>query len=386
MFKSPPSLSIFYLLIMLFISCKSNKESIDIKWLVCGKLPTANNTTALGVAGPVSGISDGKLIIGGGANFPNGYPWEKGVKQYHDDVYVFNMTGDSCSPVAATHQLPYPLAYAATAQSSTGIIYGGGENADGISNKVFSLTYRNNGLQVDSLPFLPEALTNASMTFYNNRLYFVGGENASATSACFWYYRFDEPAAGWQSLPPLPYPVSHSVQMILSVKGKDYLYLFGGRCKNADGISTIHNGVYAFDFSSNEWHLKKALPHPLGAGTGVNLNNNAVLIGGDNGIVFNKIEALIARASKLQGGEKEKVLQEKNDLQRVHSGFTRNVLLYDPQKDEWSFCSALPFAAPVTTTAVLHNNEIYITSGEVTPGIRTPDIIKGKILTDQNAE
>lgn len=47
-----------------------------------------NLPDARGVAGPFAGVSGGALIAAGGANFPNGFPWEGGTKVWHDDVYV----------------------------------------------------------------------------------------------------------------------------------------------------------------------------------------------------------------------------------------------------------------------------------------------------------
>lgn len=386
MFKCLYSIIIRYLLLMLVISCKNNTTQINIKWSIEDSLPSINNQPAIGVAGAVSGISNRKLIVAGGANFPKGYPWDGGIKQYHEDVYFFDIAENDSLKIIGTHKLPLPAAYAATAQSGNSIIYAGGENAEGISDKVFRLTYNGGGLKVDTLPPLPDPQTNASLSVYKNGLYFIGGENADSTSSALWYFSFVGSNSGWKQLASLPHPVSHSVQMILSENGKDYLYLFGGRCKNDNGISTIHKEVFAFDFSSHQWLQKKSLPHPLGAGVGLSVNNTAVLVGGDNGIVFNKIEALIASATKLQGLEKDKVLNEKAELQRNHSGFTRDVILYDPEKDEWSAGNALPFYVPVTTNAVLHNQIIYITSGEIKPGVRTPEIIKGEILNEKHIQ
>lgn len=386
MFKYLSYIITRYLLLMLVISCKNNKTQIDIEWSIADTLPAVNNHPSIGVAGAVSGISNGKLIVAGGANFPNGYPWEGGIKRYHDDVYIFDIDENDSLRIAAIHKLPLPVAYAAIAQSGNSIIYAGGENAEGISDKVFRLTYLGDTLQIDSLPSLPGAFTNGSMSFYNNGLYFIGGEHADSTAASLWYFSFEDSNSRWEQLASVPHPVSHGMQMILSDKGKDYLYLFGGRSKNNNGISTIHKEVYAFDFTLNQWLQKKSLPHPLGAGVGVSVNNTAILVGGDNGIVFNKIEGLIARAAKLEGLEKDKVLNEKTGLQRDHSGFTRNVLLYNPELDEWSDGDTLPFDTPVTTNAVLHDQIIYITSGEIKPGVRTPRIIKGEIVNEKHIQ
>ena len=40
----------------------------------------------------------------------------------------------------------------------------------------------------------------------------------------------------------------------------------------------------------------------------------------------------------------------------------------------------LPYILPVTTSIAKKDNAFYITSGEVKPGIRTPEIVQGEII------
>src|SRR5512143_304145 len=42
----------------------------------------------LGVAGCFAGASGGALIVAGGANFPDGFPWQGGRKAWHRAVWV----------------------------------------------------------------------------------------------------------------------------------------------------------------------------------------------------------------------------------------------------------------------------------------------------------
>ena len=46
-----------------------------LTWTELPELPVS-----LGVAGPFAGVSHDVLIVGGGANFPNGAPWDGGAK------------------------------------------------------------------------------------------------------------------------------------------------------------------------------------------------------------------------------------------------------------------------------------------------------------------
>ncbi|MDA7694707.1 hypothetical protein N8817_07980, partial [Flavobacteriaceae bacterium] len=43
----------------------------------------------LGYAGMMGGAIQDLLIAAGGANFPNGLPWEGGKKEYYNTLYLF---------------------------------------------------------------------------------------------------------------------------------------------------------------------------------------------------------------------------------------------------------------------------------------------------------
>jgi len=58
-----------------------------LDWTELPELPAE-----LGVAGPFAGVSQDALIVAGGANFPNGVPWDGGEKVWYDDIYVLDRT------------------------------------------------------------------------------------------------------------------------------------------------------------------------------------------------------------------------------------------------------------------------------------------------------
>ena len=59
----------------------------DIAWT-----PVSATPDSLGLAGVYSGFVDGKLWVAGGANFPEGMPWEGGVKHWSAAVSVYDGT------------------------------------------------------------------------------------------------------------------------------------------------------------------------------------------------------------------------------------------------------------------------------------------------------
>jgi N-acetylneuraminate epimerase len=78
------------------------------------------------------------------------------------------------------------------------------------------------------------------------------------------------------------------------------------------------------------------------------INGKLILIGGDDG-------------------------SQVNALPNQHQGFRHDVLAYDPKTDRWEDLGDAPFAH-VTTTTVVWKNKIVIPSGEVKPGIRSPEV------------
>jgi len=373
---------------MIVISCNKRETESAVVWKTAGSLPSLTAKEALGVAGPVSGFSGNRILIAGGANFPERLPWEGGIKKYYDDVYLFDPSQQAFH--TGTLKLPSPVAYAGSTTAGEHIFYAGGENEAGISAHVYMLRWTGTGLLTESLPVLPVGVTNASLHFYGDALYVAGGETADETSDKIWRLSLDQPGAGWEPLPPMPYPASHAVQLILRSQGEDYLYIIGGRCKNSSGISTIYRTVSALNLKTLEWRQKASLPYPLAAGSGVAMPDvttpgtagpgpDALLFGGDKGTVFTQVETLIAQAAGLGGEARDSVIMQKNRLQAAHPGFSREVLSYRSDTDEWEIAGEIPFTVPVTTAALYREGKIYITSGEIKPGIRTPLILEGTI-------
>src|SRR6187401_2327630 len=115
---------------LFFLSC-THADIPALKWRKAGELP-ANSK---GLAGPVTGVCNDKLIVAGGSNFPDSMPWLGGKKKYNSNGYVFRKTKNDSLVSFKTFNLPFNLAYAACCSTSKGIVAAGGENESGISNK-----------------------------------------------------------------------------------------------------------------------------------------------------------------------------------------------------------------------------------------------------------
>lgn len=355
-----------------------------IEWSIAVSLPSEDGIKEQpGVAGPVAGIINDKLIVAGGANFPDGMPWRGAKKIYHDEIYVLGKNSDSIKASVSKQKLPEPIAYCASVTTPEGLVYIGGENEQGISGKVVLIKQNANGeLQFSSLPSLPIPLTCLSAAYNDHIIYVAGGNSKDGNSDKFFSLDISTPGAVWKTLPAVPVKISFAVMAVQSDGKKNSVYLIGGRRKNENGLSDIFNTVYQFDLKNNQWQQKKSLPYAVSAGTGIAIGTDAILVfGGDKGETFSKEEKINAliRTEKDEQKNKELVAQ-KIALLEAHPGFTNEVMLYNTIADSWEKSNSLSAGSPVTTTAIKWDDFIILPSGEIKAGVRTPRIIMGKII------
>ncbi len=345
-----------------------------LKTAVAAELPN------IGVAGPVTGTVNNYLMVAGGANFPEAMPWKGGAKKYQNQIFIYQQANSKLILKSKTQQLPAPVAYAAVCSSPQGIVYAGGENAEGISNKTWLLKWnsKQESVVIKAFPDLPIPITNASAVFVNNRVYLVGGETANATSSALYFLDLLNIEKGWQGLCNLPQPLSHLVLTIINKENTSSLYVMGGRQKNPDGISSFSNKTYRYHIKNDSWETMEDMPYALSAGTGVCWNNNQLIIfGGDRGIVFNQVEQLlVAIANETNTEKKQALIHQKNQLQENHPGFSKEILAYNINTNHWSKIGELTLATPVTTTAFFWNSAVFIPSGEIKAGIRSNKILQ----------
>lgn len=380
---------------MMLVSCaavaQNNKEN-HITWSASVQLPAdAGMKKQLGVAGPFAGVSNSVLLIAGGSNFADGAkPWQGGRKIYKDDIYVLKKetTGQFTWLVPKTNHLKRKMAYGASTTIAAGVICAGGETGDATEScVVFMMSWDAHGQDIvfKHLPPLPIPVANACMTSIGNVIYLAGGESNGKPAAGFFALDLDNEKAGWMSLPSLSIAMSHSVAIAQSNGKYPCVYVIGGRSSTASGISKLHGTTFCYDPKYRKWNKLSNVGDgdsatDISAATGVpNGDHQILLIGGDKGDLFHKIETWNARiANTRDNAEKQRITNEKLALLNNHPGFNRDVYEFNTLANTWKKISLLPFYGQVTTTAVKWNDEIFIPCGEIKPGTRTPNISMGK--------
>ena len=376
-----------YILLMLnnMPAVAQSKKVISIEWKTIAELPPfRDQSKSIGVAGPVVGIINNKLIVAGGANFPDKMPWQGGKKIYYNNISIFNKEKEQVFQEKIQNSLTSNIAYAANCITPLGVVYAGGENELGLSDKVYLLQWdeASNNLRQTKLPDLPVETTNGSLVCIDNTIYFLGGETLTNTTNQFYSLNLIKINLGWMTLPVLPKPLSNMVVVAQYLDGQKQIYLMGGRAKQKNGISDFSSDVYSFDIHLKIWDKKKSLPYPLSAGTGAVFSEKYILLfGGDQGERFNKVEQTISNINlEKEQFKKENLISIKNKLLESHPGFSNEILLYNTQKNIWLSNGFIPFNASVTTNLVQWGDEIIIPSGEIKAGVRTPRIISAKII------
>ncbi|MDD4192020.1 MAG: hypothetical protein PHI28_11855 [Mangrovibacterium sp.] len=208
-------LNFYFLSIFLLFAINgycSDHSAIAFQVIRAGELPSAGGKANPGVAGAFSGVTEEKLIIAGGANFPEQKPWEGGLKTFHDRIYIYQMQQDSLLLIDDSQKLPYPVAYGASVSLPAGVLCIGGNNRESCFSDVFLLKWNDQSRQVipEEFPGLPLPLTCASAVILGDVVYVVGGSSsADGMDTENHFFRLDlskkgTSGFGWTSEPPFP--------------------------------------------------------------------------------------------------------------------------------------------------------------------------------------
>ena len=366
-----------------------------LQWKSLPDLPDS-----IGVAGPFVGVHNDTLIVAGGANFPEGMPWgtdREGrlnpPKIYHKTVYLIGRDRDKPSnKISNNNLLAQELGYGVSISHSTGVICIGGEykihdknathysSQSFLSAKAFRLIVSGDKIdQRNDLPDLPEATTAAAGALIGDKIYVCGGDSGKGATKNFWVLDLAENPPRWKALPPWDgLPRTHHI-VVAQHDGREVcLFLMSGRAKH-NGRWKLHRDMHKYSPSRNKWSKLNDIrvdgdreARCVMAGMGIGWGANHLFVfGGAGGERFLRLEEMPA------GSKKTQLLEE-------HTGFNRDVLLYNCVTDRWNVYSQFPegkrlngkgaTGGHVTTTAVRWGDSIVIATGETNPGVRTPRI------------
>src|SRR5690606_5014831 len=244
----------------------------------------------VGFAGAYGGVSNGHLLVAGGANFPEGTrPWSGGIKQWNDRVFALKEGADSWKPVG---ELPRPMGYGASVVWRDSIIIIGGADQNRHYTDVFALTYVNDELQTTVLPSLPVPLANTCGTLVGDIVYVAGGLSSptdTTASEAFFALDLSKPAGKreWEVLEP--WPGAPRMLAVAGAIGGDF-YLFSGVSLVKNPGDSLPSRTYLLDAFRYRpqvgWTSVADLPHAVAAAPSPAFgapDDHLFVFGGDDG-------------------------------------------------------------------------------------------------------
>lgn len=365
---------IFFVSLLFFPFFLSGKPKNTLHQTNVFSMETLEDSTLHeGLAGNFFGKHGNYFIMAGGSSFPAGKPWEGGKKHFSDLVFVFQQLPDgSFKVVHQAKDLPAPIAEGAYATIPNGLLCVGGQTPDGITDKTFLVSYTGSNVSITEYPALPVPVKNATAAVLGSKVYLVGGELADGTSSSqFLVLDTDNLSKGWEKLPDFPVPVSGSTIASQQDGEEISLFVFGGRAKNNTPNKVFYPSVYHFRPSSGNWTKKRDIQlgneavFPVAMATASSVGASHILLyGGDTGQIFNRVENAIAN----------NLTSERDSLWRTHTGFNNKILVYNTITDTWYEAGKTQNTPVAVTADVSDGKNVYIASGEIRPGIRSPHI------------
>ncbi|GGW26564.1 sodium:solute symporter family transporter [Arenibacter certesii] len=371
--------SLIILLILFSIGLYGQEES-KIRVSNLPALPAVEaGAKSLGFAGMMGGIHNGMVIVAGGANFPTGLPWEGGAKIWHNAIYILEKDSWRLS----SETLPTPLGYGASVSTDKGVLIIGGDNQDQVSNSVFLLSYNQSkkDIEIISYPELPEPLAYTSAVLEEDYVYVAGGMNADKSSNSFYRLNLKEKTS-WEKLEDFPgEPRALQAMVVQETSHSRNIFLIGGRNQTKGSISTPLTEYLSYDLNKKHWINKGDLkvngkPRVLMGAVAEPMGSMHVLLyGGSDDVLFTQLETLGQKINQAKNDSiAKKLIAKRDEILNTHSGFSHEVLAFNSITDKWYVYDTLNVKLPVTTLGIKKDNEFLIVSGEISPGIRTPEV------------
>ena len=377
--------AILLLVIILICIPSYGQEISKLELTNLPNLPAENGAIeSLGFAGMLGGAHNGVLLAAGGANFPEGLPWEGGKKVWSDAIYIF----ENGQWRLSSTKLPTPLGYSASVSTGNGILSMGGNNETLTSDKVLLIAYNSatKDVEVTEYPNLPEPLGFSSAVVVDGFVYLVGGSNGKQSTNSFYRLALKD-AKGWEKLSDFPgLPRALHTTAVQETQTNQKLFVIGGRNEVAGQKSETLTNYLSYDFKNQTWSDEGDLQIDgqsrvlMGASAEVMGSMHIMVYGGSDALLFDELETIALDMGKVANDSTATALtSRRDDILNNHPGFSKDILAYNTITKKWFVYAHLSSEIPVTALAFKNDNDFLIVSGEVSPGIRTAAVQSFKI-------
>ncbi len=317
-----------------------------------------------GLGGPLVGVVGERLVVAGGANFPNGPPWQGGGKVWHSEVFLLDAADAEWRQVG---RLPARRAYGVAVPTSRGLLLAGGSDESRYHDECWLMTIGADGAPAfEPLPRLPRPSAFGAAAVDGDTVYVAAGSEESAAlaiAASLWRLDLDAAPADrrWRECRPYPGPGRHKAVAAFQSDGRrGCFYLFSGEIphRSQGGVTRYdyRRDAYRYDPVSDNWDRLGDLPAPMAAAP-------AAAIGQSHVLVFS-------------GSTGEHVSDPD-----PRPEFPRLCRAYHTITDTWVEVGVLPRGL-VTTQAVWWSDRLILPTGETSPGVRTPTITSVGVVAE----
>ena len=375
---------IVFVIILLGFSCVG-QETAKLEIIDFPQLPSENaSTESLGFAGMLGGTHQGVIIAAGGANFPEGLPWEGGKKVWSNTIYIL----ENGQWRTSKETLPSPLGYSASVSTEQGVLSIGGNNEVSVSDQVFLISYDKNinDIKIIEYPKLPEPLAFSSAVVVDGFVYVVGGNSAQGSTNAFYRMALKD-GQQWERLADFPgAPRALHCTAVQDTQTHKKLFVIGGRNESAGEKSEPLTNYLTYDFKDQRWQdegdvlINNKTRVLMGASAEGMGSMHILVYGGSDEVLFDQLETIALDLGNVQNDSiSAALIGKRNDLLNHHPGFSKDILAYNTITKKWFVYDQLSTALPVTALSFKNNDEFVIVSGEVSPGIRTSKVEAFKI-------
>ena len=356
--------------------------------------PNTGYTSQPGLAGPYTGLDDGVLIVAGGANFPGKLPWEGGKKIFYDVIFILrtNSTGDY-SWEKSDEKIPFAAGYGGTVETPSGLLCFGGNTSGEAISESWLIDYNpvTGNVEIKPGPYLPVPLTNFAFAKVDGNVFVAGGLSEISGASGNHFFRLLMAGSNpqfwtWETLPPWNgKPRAFAVGVGQSNGETNCFYLFSGRNVQPGNDPEILYDAHVFNPYLNQWSVVsdgEQKEFPFMAGTAFPVGAATIVFpSGANGEMMKKQLKTEKQMAALENTELNKT--ELDSLQTAlldhlnnHPGFGTQMMAFNTITNEIYSAGKLQETGQVTTRAVKWGNEVFVPSGEIRPGVRTPGSLK----------
>lgn len=331
------------------------------KWINVPPLPVPEGYSEnIGVSNMLYGILDGKLVLGGGANFQEGHPLKNFPRIEHRDLYLIRAIDNSFKIVDQT-LLEKPVADGKAIIFNNIMFYIGG-------SRIVKINVINNKLHVEEYAQLPFNIKNCIAHQYEGIIYYgLGTIDGKTTNRMFSFNIYTK-----ENIELTPFPASERTQVVSEIFNDDIVVFSGGN-------SIAYTEGYKFNIKKKMWttianvEINNEKISILGAGS-TKLNDYEMLVvGGFDEKIWNEVNKNL---KNLTGNEKQKFRKFYFSQDLEYYNWNKKMLVYNYEKDEWRSLGEISFDAPCGNALVNTGVSIYSIMGEIKPGVRTPNIYR----------